>query len=130
MSDKVDITADFLAHAGYRVLHAGDDYDFTFCALQEGIAIDLSGAKLWLTVKKRSSDRDPGLLQYSSDEVDQIEITLPDEGYFVVHFAAADTASLEGVWLYDIKARLASGKLMRFARGSIEFLANLTRAVN
>lgn len=130
MSDKVDITADYLTHARFRVLHAGDDYDFTFRALQEGVAIDLSGAKIWLTIKKKSSDKDPGLLQYSTEEITQIEITDEDEGYFVVHFGAADTANLEGVWLYDIKARLGSGKLMRFARGSIEFLANLTRASN
>jgi hypothetical protein len=45
-----------------------------------------------------------------------------------VHFHANDTAHLEGVWLYDIKIKAVDGKFLRAARGTIEFLPNLTQA--
>lgn len=128
MSEQLDLTTDFLSHGNYRVVHAGDDYDFFFTVQQDGVAVDLAGAKIWFTIKKKSSDLDPGLLQYSTDDIDEVEITDGVNGQFTLHLQAADTASLEGVWEYDIKSKLASGLIKRLARGKIEFLANLTRA--
>jgi hypothetical protein len=128
MSDKVDITTDYLTREGYRVIHAGDDYDYTFTVLRDGSALSLVGAKLWFTIKARSSDLDPGKLQYDSTDSTEMEITDGANGIFVLHLKAADTKDLEGTWEYDIKALLSSGSIIRLSRGVIEFLPNITRA--
>lgn len=128
MSVKHDITEESLIAAGYRALHAGDDYTYQFTVTRGGTALDLTSAKVWLTIKESSVEVDASAkLQYDSSTA-AITITSPTNGQFTVTFTAADTADLEGEWLYDIKAKLADTTLIRLARGKIEFLANLTRA--
>jgi hypothetical protein len=135
MSARYDITAKNLESAGYRAIHAGDDYDHKFTVTREGIALPLTDAKLWLTIKEDSSLADSAAkMQYDSETpggAPNIEITSAVDGEFTVHFRSSDTAGLEGIWPYDIKARLGStgAAILRISRGEIEFLSNLTRAV-
>jgi hypothetical protein len=129
MSAHYDITSDFLMRSNYRPIHAGDDYDHSFTVLRAGLALDLTGAKLWFTVKKDANDADSeAKLQYVSTEITEIEITVPAEGKFVIHLKDTDTQDMEGTWLYDVKALLNTGKILRVARGVIEFLPNITQA--
>lgn len=135
MSARYDITAKNLESAGYRAIHAGDDYDHKFEVTRDGTAQPLTDAKLWLTIKEDSSLADAASkLQYDSETPGgspNIEITAAADGKFTVHFRSSDTAGLEGLWPYDIKARLgpSGSAILRIARGEIEFLPNLTRAV-
>lgn len=131
MSVKYDITADALEQAGFRAIHAGDDYDHDFTATRDGNALDLSGGKVWFTVKEDSKLADnQAKLQVDSDGAD-LTITDAGAGEFTVHLRDTATSGLEGLWPYDIKARLgaAGSPVIRLARGKIEFLPNLTRAI-
>jgi hypothetical protein len=129
MSAQYDITSNFLIKSSYRPIHAGDDYDHSFTVERAGLPLDLTGAKVWFTVKKDVADTDDeALLQYSSDAVTELEVTAPVQGKFVIHLKAADTAEMEGIWPYDIKAKLNTTKIVRISRGVIEFLANITQA--
>lgn len=131
MSALYDITADFLRRNNYRPIHAGDDYDHTFVVDRAGAPLNLVGAKLWITLKTSSQDSDASAkLQYTSSDPLDIEVTEPAAGRFIVHFHAADTASLEGTWDYDIKAKLSTTKIIRIARGVIQFLPSITQATS
>ena len=134
MSQLLNITADFLETNQKRPLHAGDDYDMQFTAenlTPAGTAIDLTGAKVWFTIKSDPLDDDASALLAvnTADDPTKITIDTPLSGIFTMRFKAADTAGLEGLFPYDIQIKLASGKLFTMARGQIEFLANLTRAL-
>jgi len=135
MSVRYDITTKNLENAGYRPLHAGDDYSHQFQALRDGVAINLTGAKLWHTIKEDSNLKDSeAKLAYDSETpggTPNIEITNPTEGEFTIHWRDVDTAGLEGKWPYDIKLREggAGAEIKRLARGKIEFLPNLTREI-
>lgn len=131
MSVKYDITAEALEAAGYRPIHAGDDYDHQFKVTRGGAALDLDGGKVWFTVKEDSKlADDKAKLQIDSDGAD-ITITNGPAGEFTVHFRDTATAGLEGEWPYDLKARLgaAGAPIIRLARGKIEFLPSLTRSI-
>jgi len=129
MSVKYDITSDYLIRANFRPIHAGDDYDHCFTVERAGAPLDLTSAKLWFTIKADANETDAeAMLQYTSESIAEIEITDILNGKFVIHIAAADTAEFEGTWSYDIKAKLSTDKILRIARGVIQFLPNITRA--
>ena len=137
MSTEFDITAEYLRSQSFRVLHAGDDYDYKFSLLKGASPLDLTGAKAWLTIKEASLKTDAeAKLQLSSASVDEIEITDALLGELVVKFRGSgtkDTSDLEGQWRYDLQVKATvngSLKVMTVAWGLIEFLPNLTRAVS
>ncbi len=128
MSVRYDITAEYLKRSNYRQIHAGDDYSHSFTVRRAGLPMNLTAAKLWITVKEDENDLDSeALLQYTSDSIAEIEITDPTNGQFVVHLRHADTDTLAGTKAYDIQVLLNSGEVITLARGVIEFLPNLTR---
>jgi hypothetical protein len=136
MSVLHNITADSLSSQSFRVLHAGDDYDYEFTFNRNGSPIDFTGAQVWLTVKSRSIQSDiQAKLQLAGTEggaSDQIEMISPSLGKLVVKFrgeGVKTTADLEGMWEYDMQAKLLSpSQLITLARGKIEFLQNITRS--
>lgn len=131
MSVKYDITSEYLTRSSFRPIHAGDDYDHKFTVQRAGSDLDLTSATLWFTIKDDFNDTDSeALLQYSSDTPANIEITAPTGGEFTIHLNDTDTATLQGTWNYDIKAKLGTGKMLRIAYGVIEFLPNITQAVS
>jgi len=131
VSVKHNITADALEAAGHRAIHAGDDYDHQFTVTRGGVALDLTGAKVWFTIKESSRLSDDKSKLQADSETGDITITDFFNGKFTVHLRDTETAGLEGLWPYDIKARLgaAGAEIIRLARGEIEFLPSLTRAI-
>jgi hypothetical protein len=128
MSARYDITADYLIKSGFRPIHSGDDYDHSFTVERAGTPLDLTGAKIWFTVKESFNESDAeALLAYSSDDTSQIEITNVLNGEFIVHLKAADTEVMAGTWSYDIQVKLGTGKIITIARGVIEFLPHVTQ---
>ena len=138
MSVKHDITEESLSAENYRVLHAGDDYDYEFTVSKGGTVLDLTGAQIWFTIKERSVQTDlQAKLQLSGTDggaTDEIEITDAVNGVFLVKFrgeGSSSTADLEGLWDYDMQVRLASpSQLVTLSRGKIEFLPNITRSTS
>lgn len=129
MGIHYDIISNYLIKSNYRPLIAGDDYDHGFRTLRNGVPLDLTGSKLWFTVKSELQDPDSeALLQYTSE--DNIFISSPTQGTFTVKFQAADTSSLAGTWHYDIQAKLSTDKIITLAYGVIEFLPQVTLTRN
>lgn len=130
VSNLYDMSANALEYDGYRPIHAGDDYGHDFTAeITSGSPYNIS--KVWFTIKHDSIDADAdALLQYDSDTITDIEITDGPNGAFTLHIQAADTADLEGTWFYDIQILTSGGNIVTVARGNIEFLPNITRAVS
>jgi len=133
---RFDITAESLASQNFRPLHAGDDYFYRFTLVDDvGDPIDLTGAKVWFTIKESSTQADAvAKLQLSSASIDEIEIAVPVDGLFYVKFKGTGTkptADLEGAWEYDLQVKaVISGvtKIITVIWGTIEFLPNITRA--
>jgi hypothetical protein len=136
MSQQYDIVASDLIEKGYRPIHAGDDYEHRFTVTRSSSALDLTGAKIWFTVKENSVESDAeAKLQLTSDDTTEIEITDVEGGIFLVKFKGSggsqkDTSDLEGKWIYDIQVKLGAPDLtvITIAYGQIEFLQNLTRS--
>jgi hypothetical protein len=128
VSQRYDITTAYLEKNDFRPLHAGDDWSHPFTAQRPaGLALDLTNAKLWLTIKENSIQTDAeALLQITSNDATEIEIDTPAAGQFTVYFKSAQTLDLEGTHSYDIQAVLDSGEVVTLARGIIEFLPNIT----
>lgn len=132
MSTLYDITSDILEYNGYRALHAGDDWEHPFeVERPAGTPLSLAGAKLYFTIKYKPSDSDTEAeLQYDSTDPTEIEVTDAVAGEFTLKLKAADTVDMEGFWFYDIQVVLSSSEVVTLARGNIEFLRNITKAVS
>ena len=109
-------------------------YDYSFSITRGGSVLDLSGAKIWFTVKEHALDNDTDAkLQLVSDVSSEIQITNAAGGEFTVKFRGSgasqkNTSDLEGEWIYDIQVLLNDGTIITAAYGTIEFLKNITRA--
>lgn len=130
MSVKHDITERSLTAAGFRVLHAGDDYDYQFALQRDGGVYDLTGATVRFVVKEDSVETDAqAKLNYDSGTPADIELVDAVNGVLTVHFKHADTQDLEGEWIYNLQVTESGGAVITFARGKIEFLPNIARTV-
>jgi hypothetical protein len=134
MSVKHDITEENLRLNSFRVLHAGDDYDYRFVISEGSSVMDLTGAKVWFTMKESTLESDAAAkLQLTSDDTDEVEIVAPaTDGVIIIKFkssGAKSTENLEGIWDYDVQILTASNRVMTVAAGKIEFLPNLTRSI-
>lgn len=125
---EYNITRSDLEIAGSRLLHAGDDYDYTFTITEGGVAKDLSSASVWFTIKEDAIDTDAEA-KLSLTGGSGIDMTNAATGILVVQFASGSTANLEGSWVYDLQIKL-TGKVITVAWGKIEFLPNITRATS
>lgn len=75
-----------------------------------GAPVDLTGAKVYLSVKSSPTDARP-LIQKVSTDSTQVEITTPREGKAKIYFVPADTQNLDPhEYTFDVWAVLASGK--------------------
>jgi hypothetical protein len=79
----------------------------------DGKAVDITGAKIVMSVKVAATDAAP-LIQKSSDSITQAEVTVPREGKARIYLVPADTQTLAvKSYVFDVWLVLASGK--RFA---------------
>ncbi len=94
------------------------------------VIVNLTGGKVYFTMKMDSSDQTP-LIQKSSDDINQIEITYPRLGKADIFINSSDTASLDtGIYIYDIWVILASGRKYPVIRPSIfEIKESITKFV-
>jgi hypothetical protein len=131
MSEICNLTAADLRAANRRVLVAGDDYQMGFTVVEpDGSYVDLTGAKVWFTVKETPQQEDSEAeLQLSSTNPTEISIDDPENGHFVVFFTTANTQNLAGEWKYDIQGVISPGVVVTFCIGYIEFLPNITRTI-
>ena len=73
--------------------------------------VDLTGAKVCFTVKKRVGDVDALISKDSTNALDIEIVTPPEDGMAIIHIVNDDTFNLEpGSYVFDIWAVLSSGK--------------------
>jgi len=133
MSQQIDLTEDTLRGGAFRPVHAGDSYNLKYTITRDGLALDITGATAWFTVKESETELDSDAkLQLISSNSAEIEITDPINGKLMVKFkgtgaAQKNTSDIAGLWDYDLQV-LVGTEVITVAYGKIEFLRNLTRA--
>jgi hypothetical protein len=112
-----------------------EDYDLTV-ATGAGVAIDLTNATLWFTVKKDSTDADlRALIQKTTDDGIDLAyqgVAVPSgadtTGQATIHLDPADTIKIKpGTYVYDVQMMI-SGVVTTLVDGDFEITADVTRS--
>lgn len=95
----------------------GDTYVESWAITLNGSAVDLTGGKLYFTLKSGYAVADPGSLQLTSPS-SGITIDNAAGGLATMTITATQTAALTpGAYVYDIQFKDSNGKVTTFARG-------------
>jgi len=100
----------------------------------DGDPKDLTGAKIWFTVKEKLTDSDANAKIQKRNTAagggpTEIEVTNPTGGQCEVHLVPADTEDLDpATYHYDIQVLLADGKTYTVTRDRITFKEDVTRS--
>lgn len=113
-----------------RTLEVSANYE------HDGSVVDLTGAKIWFTVKDRTSDEDSeahimkrNTAAGGSDS--EILVTNPTGGALEVYLVPADSTDMNpGTYQYDVQVILANGKTYTIVRSQITFKEDVTRAAS
>lgn len=106
-------------------LYRGDsrEYALTFTD-KEGVAIDITGWKVYFTLKKNPLINDDGALI----QKDITSHEAPTEGKTKIVLAPSDTDKLKpGDYVYDIQIKKPSGDVITVVKGSLKIEADVTR---
>ena len=106
-------------------LFRGDsrEYALTFTD-KEGAAIDISGWKVYFTLKKNPLINDDGALL----KKDTTDHEAPTEGKTKIVLAPSDTDDLKpGDYVYDIQIKKPSGDVITVVKGTLKIEADVTR---
>jgi hypothetical protein len=117
------------------VMFLRDDRTLSVTAnYEDGSAADLTGAKMWFTVKEKASDPDTAALIEKRNTAaggsdSEIKITNPTGGAAEVYIVPDDTDEINpGIYSYDVQVMLASGKTYTIVRDRITFKEDVTKA--
>jgi|SRR6478609_8294558 len=101
-------------------IYHGDTYEETWTLKQaDGVTpYNLSGAKVWMTVKTAYSVADPGSLQISSPASGIVFTDIPN-GVINMTITAAQSAALAvQTYVYDIQIKDVAGKIFTLTSGT------------
>lgn len=86
--------------------------------------VDLTGAKVCFTVKKKVTDPTPLIAKDSTNALDIEILSPPEDGLAVIHIVNDDTFNLEaGNYVFDVWVSLSNGKKAIVIEPS-EFIVN------
>lgn len=138
---QINLTEAYLTSIGSMPLVAGDSWSQEFRVVDAaGVAVDLTGARVAMTVKRSASDvqaffdRDT-VTDIAGEAPGTKQIVLsatPTDGKFTVRFRPGDEALLvelaesPGAELYDIRVKYADNRVETRALGRLEALRPLT----
>lgn len=105
---------------------------------RNGVAVDLTGAKLWFTAKVALSDADPGVFQLDTATgavaAGEILIESPAaNGKVTVKLNTAATSSVPdaGVtWFYDVQLKESTGVITTLETGTLRVEPDVTKATS
>ena len=101
-----------------------------------GDAVNLTGAYIWFTVKKRAKDVDSkAVITKATANVDgggdeQILITSGSLGLVEIYLVPADTEDLnppDYKYQFDVQVKTAAGKVYTVARDTFQLLSDVTQ---
>ena len=74
-------------------------------------AVDLTGAKICFTVRKRLGEIDTLIAKDSTNAIDIEIVAPPEDGMAIIHLLSEDTSLLDpGSYIFDVWVTLSSGK--------------------
>ena len=118
------------------VMYLRDDRTLSVTAnYEDGSPADLTGAKMWFTVKEKASDPDTDALIEKKSALaggadSQILFTNPTGGAAEVYLVPDDSNSMNpGIYSYDVQVTLANGKTYTIVRDRITFKEDVTKAM-
>lgn len=88
----------------------------------DGVAIDITGWTLWVTLKKSEDDKD-------EDAVVQEEVTVhsdPTHGITSFTISATETAGLLGMYYFDVQVKRSDDTILTLLKGKINFEKDIT----
>jgi len=108
----------------------GDTYRERFVVTDLlGVPIDLTGAKLYYTIKTNYEQPDPGVLQLTSP-TSGITIVDAPNGVAELTITASQTDVLQPMsYLYDMQIKLQDGTIATLVSGTLTVLPDVTRTV-
>jgi hypothetical protein len=108
----------------------GDDESFDIVVTKDGAPVDLTGAALTFTAKRRLSDADAAAVVQKDSTAGGIAIVDAAQGLARIDIAAGDTATLtsDERLAWDLQVLGADGKKRTLADGRLLIHADVTRA--
>lgn len=103
----------------------GDDQVLALQFKQDGVAKDITGWTVFLTVKRLPDEDGTDALAVIKKEVSVH--TDPTNGKTEVPILDTETAALEGVYHYDIQYKDTSGIIKTVMLGTMNFVKDITR---
>lgn len=105
----------------------GDTYVESWALLdQSGVAVDLTGAKLYFTVKTAYADADPGVLQLTSPS-SGITIDSAAGGLATLTITSTQSGALTvGTYKYDVQLKDSAGTIKTLVSGTLTVDAQVT----
>ena len=117
------------------VMFLRDDRTLSVTAnYEDGTAANLTGAKMWFTVKEKAADPDSDALIEKKSALagggdTEIKFTNPTGGAAEVYLVPDDSDSMNpGIYSYDVQVTLADGKTYTIVRDRITFKEDVTKA--
>jgi len=117
------------------VMFLRDDRTLSVTAnYEDGSPTDLTGAKMWFTVKEKASDPDVDALIEKKSSLaggsdSEIKFTNPTGGAAEIYIVPDDTENVNpGIYSYDVQVTLANGKTYTIVRDRITFKEDVTKA--
>jgi hypothetical protein len=117
-------------------MYRGDSATFDVAVVDAaGAALNLTGTKLWFTVKRWISDLDShAIVQKTSDSAGQVTLAdqTADPGKATIKVLPADTASLGAdttTLVWDVQILDGAGEMHTVADGSLTVKPDVTRAI-
>lgn len=101
-----------------------------------GNPVDLTGAKIWFTVKTRPKDEDADALVFKRNTAagggdTEIKVTNVAGGQLDVYLVPADTENVDmGTYDYGIRVTLANGKTYTIVRDKITLKEDVTKTLS
>jgi hypothetical protein len=108
----------------------GDTKVFDYAVVDEdGVAVDLTGGKVWFSAKKKSTDTDANAVIAISSATAAVTITAGTGGTGVITIPSTATTSLTVPTLlyYDLQAKTATGQIFTVADGELDVTLDITQ---
>ena len=109
-------------------IYIGDDKEYAVAFTDgDGVAIDITGWTVILTIKDNEDDGDADALV----QVKQTSHTNPTAGQTTITIPRSTTIDLTaGSYYYDIQITNATGKVKTITKGSANILKHITHAIS
>ena len=111
-------------------IYRGDEPTYILTIKNYGANVNLTGYKIWFTVKESYSDADDdAVIQMSSADVSEIEILdqTSYKGQVKIYLSKTETALLsQGTYVFDVQMKTSAGKILTVVAGDLIVKSDVT----